>query len=90
MKPEIAVVSTNSIDPDGPYIETIDRLREAGAKVYQTGRFGMVTVISDGNGYRVLTERVPGQATVTARETPASTATPALPREMPACTAATL
>ena len=88
VKPEAAIVSTNSTDPDGPYIETIDRLRDAGAKVYQTGRYGMVTVISDGKGYRVITERVPGKATVTARETPAGTTSLITPQEMPVSTAA--
>ncbi|MEI6633835.1 MAG: MBL fold metallo-hydrolase [Chlamydiota bacterium] len=88
VKPEVAVVSTDSTGPDGPYIETIDRLRKAGAKVYQTGRYGMVTVESDGKGYRVLTERVPGRATVTARETPAVTPALITPREMPVSTGA--
>jgi competence protein ComEC len=76
--PEIAIVSTDSTSPDGPYVETIDRLHAAGAKVYQTGRYGMITVESDGMGYRVLTERVPGQAAVTARESAACTAGAAL------------
>ncbi|MCX6339459.1 MAG: MBL fold metallo-hydrolase [Candidatus Aureabacteria bacterium] len=88
VKPEAAIVSTGSTDPDGPYIETIDRLREAGAKVYQTGLYGMITVISDGKGYRVLTERASGQAAPEIRETPVCTAPVITPREMPAATGA--
>lgn len=59
VRPEIAVVSTNSASADGPYKETIDRLRAVGAKVYQTGRYGMITVESDGKGYRLAKEREP-------------------------------
>lgn len=88
VKPEVAIVSARGAGPDDPYRETTARLRAAGARIYQTGRYGMVTVYSDGAGYRVVTEREVGPGAAEARETAAATGATALPRELPASTAA--
>jgi uncharacterized protein YqjF (DUF2071 family) len=39
------------------------RARAAGAKVYQTGRFGTITVATDGRNYFVATEKNPAERT---------------------------
>lgn len=88
VKPEVAIVSTRGAGPDDPYRETTARLRAAGSKIYQTGRYGMVTVYSDGAGYRVVTEREVEPAEAEVRETAAATGAAAPPRELPASTAA--
>lgn len=88
VKPEVAIVSARGTDPDGPFRETIDRLRGAGATVYQTGRYGMITVRSNGRGYGVITERDPGRAPAKTRETAAFTAAVPLLGEISAATAA--
>ncbi len=76
VRPEVAIISVRGDEPEGPYPEVIKRLRAAGAKVYQTGRFGTITVTTDGKTYSVATEREPG--TTAAR----------LEAAMPAATAA--
>ena len=54
VSPEIALISCGEGNSYGhPHAETIERLRECGAKVYITAEFGQVVIESDGEGVKV-------------------------------------
>ncbi len=54
VSPEIALISCGEGNTYGhPHAETIERLRECGAKVYITAECGQVVIESDGEGVRV-------------------------------------
>jgi len=56
IKPEVAVISVGNKNPYGhPSVYTIERLNIFSGAVYRTDYCGAVTVISDGNGYKVIT-----------------------------------
>jgi len=75
VRPEVAIISAAGDDPEGPYEEVVRRLRTARAKVYQTGRFGTITVTTDGRKYSVATEKRPAdKAGKTEAAMPAATA----------------
>lgn len=58
VSPEIAVYSAGQDNPYGhPHDEVIARLRDAGAAVYGTDTHGTITVVTDGVGYEVTTQR---------------------------------
>lgn len=58
VRPEAAVVSCGKGNPFGhPSPEALERLRKVRAMIYRTDEMGTVTVVTDGQGYRIETER---------------------------------
>lgn len=58
VNPQVAIISVGKDNPFGhPAPETLQKLQ--GAKVFRTDRNGTVEVETDGQGYRVTTERLP-------------------------------
>jgi competence protein ComEC len=57
-RPAVAVISAGRKNPFGhPAREVLDRLREAGVKVFRTDLDGAVRISTDGQGLRVVTTR---------------------------------
>ncbi len=54
--PEIAVISVGANPYGHPAIETLQRLRDAGATIYRTDRQGTIVVTTDGTNYSVEEE----------------------------------
>ena len=60
MKPETALISCGLANKHGhPGEATLQRFAERNVKVYRTDLMGELTVVSDGNSYRVTTEHEP-------------------------------
>ncbi len=58
VKPEVAVISVGEKNKFGlPFKEPLQRLEATGAKIYRTDYQGMITVTTDGETYKVTTER---------------------------------
>ncbi len=60
--PEVAVIQVGENNQYGhPTSETLERLESVNARVYRTDVHGTITIVSDGAGYTVTTERDPGE-----------------------------
>lgn len=58
VKPQIAVISVGKDNQYGhPATETLQRLRQAGVKIYRTDESGTIIATSDGNKIEILTDQ---------------------------------
>lgn len=58
VSPEVAIISCGRGNPFGhPHQDTIDKLVERKIKIYRTDQNGNITVITDGETYKIFTER---------------------------------
>lgn len=63
VKPEAAIISVGSSNNYGhPTQETLNRIKEAGAKVYRTDLQGEIKITSSGKGYQITTEKTATEA----------------------------
>ncbi len=60
VRPEIAIYSAAILSPFGhPHIQVVERILKRGITLYGTDAHGTIVVETDGNSYRISTERVP-------------------------------
>ncbi|MEW6189354.1 MAG: DNA internalization-related competence protein ComEC/Rec2 [Actinomycetota bacterium] len=58
VSPQVAVISVGEGNPFGhPAKSTLGKLKSLGAKIYRTDRDGDVTISTDGENFRVITEK---------------------------------
>jgi competence protein ComEC len=58
VSPEVAIISCGKGNPFGhPHQETIEKLKNKKISIYRTDQNGMITILTDGIDYKVITER---------------------------------
>jgi competence protein ComEC len=61
--PEAAVISYGADNRSGhPWQQTLDRLRDAGVKVFRTDLSREIAIVTDGNKFEIRTAREPALA----------------------------